>query len=95
VGLAVVPLTLTALSSVQPADAGVASALVPAGQQVGAAIGLAALGTIAAAVTGHHGTASASALTGGYRAIFYVTAAILATAFLVAAAALPLSRQHQ
>jgi hypothetical protein len=55
---------------------------------------LAVLGTIAAAVTGHHGTASASALTGGYRAIFYVTAAILATAFLVAAAALPLSRQH-
>jgi len=94
-GLAVVPLTLTALTGIQPADAGIASALVPAGQQVGAAIGLAALGTIAASVTGHHGTASASALTDGYRAVFYVTAAILAAAFLVAAAALPPSRQRR
>jgi MFS family permease len=94
-GLAVVPLTLTALSSVQPADAGVASALVSAGQQVGAAIGLAALGTIAAAVTSHHGTASASALTDGYRAVFYVTAAVLAAAFLITTATLQPSRRHR
>jgi MFS family permease len=94
-GLAVVPLTLTALSGTLPADAGIASALVPVGQQTGAALGLAALGTIAASVTGHHATASASALTDGYRAVFYVTAAILATAFLTAAATLPQRRRQQ
>jgi EmrB/QacA subfamily drug resistance transporter len=87
-GLAVVPLTLTALSSIQPADAGVASALVSAAQQVGAAIGLAALGTIAAAVTAHRATTSASALSGGYRTVFYVTAAVLAAAFLITTATL-------
>ena len=88
-GLAVVPLTLTVLSGVQPADAGVASALVSASQQVGAAVGLATLGTIAAAVAGHQATAPASVLTSGYRAVFYVTAAVLATAFLITTATLP------
>jgi MFS family permease len=94
-GLAVVPLTLTALSGVQPADAGVASALVSAGQQVGAAVGLATLATIAAAATGHRATAPASALTGSYRAVFYVTAAILATAFLISTATLQPPRRHR
>jgi MFS family permease len=94
-GLAVVPLTLTALTAVQPANAGIASALVSAGQQVGAAVGLATLGTIAAAVTGHRATAPASALTGGYRAVFYVTAAVLATAFLITTATLRPRRRHR
>jgi len=94
-GLAVVPLTLAALSGTQPVDAGIASALVPVGQQSGAALGLAALGTVAAAVTGHRAIASDSALADGYRAVFYVTAAILATAFLTATATLHQRRRRQ
>jgi EmrB/QacA subfamily drug resistance transporter len=94
-GLAVVPLTLTALTGAQPTEAGIASALVPVGQQSGAALGLAALGAVAATVTSHHATASAGALADGYRAVFYVTAAVLATAFLIAAAALGSGRHQQ
>jgi len=94
-GLAVVPLTLTALTGIQPADAGVTSALVSAGQQVGAAVGLAALGTIAAAVTGHQSAPPADALTGGYRAVFYATAAVLATAFLITTITLRPRRRYR
>jgi predicted MFS family arabinose efflux permease len=45
-GLMWVPLTLTATSQVDPADAGVAASLLNTGQQVGGAIGLASLGTV-------------------------------------------------
>jgi len=46
-GLLFVPLTLVALHNVAEQDAGVAASLLNTGQQVGGAIGLAALGTIA------------------------------------------------
>jgi EmrB/QacA subfamily drug resistance transporter len=46
-GLLFMPLTLVALSKVEDRDAGVASSLVNTGQQVGGAIGLAVLGTVA------------------------------------------------
>jgi EmrB/QacA subfamily drug resistance transporter len=46
-GLLFVPLSLTALHSVEERHAGVASSLLNTGQQVGGAIGLAALGTVA------------------------------------------------
>src|SRR5499433_2810616 len=46
-GLLFVPLALVALHNVADQDAGVASSLLNTGQQVGGAIGLAALGTIA------------------------------------------------
>jgi EmrB/QacA subfamily drug resistance transporter len=45
-GLMFVPMTLTGTSGVGPADAGVAASLLNTGQQVGGAIGLAALGTV-------------------------------------------------
>ena len=41
-----VPMTLTGTSGVAPADAGVAASLLNTGQQVGGAIGLAALGSV-------------------------------------------------
>ena len=41
------PLTLVALSKVEDRDAGLASSLLNTGQQVGGAIGLAVLGTVA------------------------------------------------
>jgi hypothetical protein len=46
-GLVFVPLSLVALSRVRDQDAGLASSLLNVGQQVGGAIGLAALGTVA------------------------------------------------
>ena len=46
-GLLFMPLTLVALSRVHDSDAGVASSLLNAGQQVGGSIGLAVLGTVA------------------------------------------------
>src|SRR5262249_61564657 len=46
-GLLFVPLALVALHNVADQDAGVAASLLNTGQQVGGAIGLAALGTIA------------------------------------------------
>ena len=46
-GLLFVPLSLVALTRVRDEDSGVASSLLNTGQQVGGAIGLAALGTVA------------------------------------------------
>jgi EmrB/QacA subfamily drug resistance transporter len=46
-GCVFVPLTLTAVNRVAPHETGIASALLNTGQQIGGAIGLAALGTIA------------------------------------------------
>ena len=46
-GLLFVPLSLVALTRVRDQDSGVASSLLNTGQQVGGAIGLAALGTVA------------------------------------------------
>jgi len=45
-GLLFVPISLVALTKVNPNDSGVASSLLNTGQQVGGAIGLAALGTV-------------------------------------------------
>jgi EmrB/QacA subfamily drug resistance transporter len=45
-GLLFVPISLVALTKVRPEDSGVASSLLNTGQQVGGAIGLAALGTV-------------------------------------------------
>jgi len=63
-GLLFMPLTLVALSKVEDRDAGLASSLVNTGQQVGGAIGLAVLGTVAWTVvanTARHSAAAAQA----------------------------------
>jgi EmrB/QacA subfamily drug resistance transporter len=63
-GMLFVPLSLVALTRVAPDDAGVASSLLNTGQQVGGAIGLAALGTVtwsAVASSIKHQAAAASA----------------------------------
>jgi EmrB/QacA subfamily drug resistance transporter len=63
-GMLFVPLSLTALTKVAPNDAGVASSLLNTGQQVGGAIGLAALGSVTwSAVAGSikHQVATAAA----------------------------------
>src|SRR5208283_4427697 len=66
-GLVFVPLSSTALIGVLPHDAGVASALVNATQQVGGSLGTALLNTVAASATvafiaAHHPGTTFSAL---------------------------------
>jgi EmrB/QacA subfamily drug resistance transporter len=86
----------TATSGTQPSDAGVASALVNTGQQVGGALGTALLNTIAATVTAsyvaaHQGSASvlADAAVAGETHAFLVSAAIFLAGAVVSLLVLP------
>ncbi|MFD6109712.1 MFS transporter [Streptomyces yangpuensis] len=89
--VAFVQLTALAVDGVPRQDAGLAGGLVNTTRQVGGAIGLAALATLAGSVTAH--TAGhqppLEALTAGYRTAFAVSAAILAVSALLA---VPLTR---
>jgi EmrB/QacA subfamily drug resistance transporter len=83
-GLLFVPLSLVALHNVADQHAGVAASLLNAGQQVGGAIGLAALGTIAwTAVAGNLRNASAAVAAGRQPALSpaQLVAHALATGF--------------
>ncbi|GGV29204.1 MFS transporter [Kitasatospora herbaricolor] len=89
---AFVLLTALAVEGVRPQDAGLAGGLVNTTRQVGGAIGLAALATLAGSVTAHAATREPrlEALTAGYRAAFTVSAAVLAATALLA---VPLARR--
>jgi len=98
-GFAFVPFSSTALIGVAPHDAGVASALVNATQQVGGSLGTALLNTIAASATAsyllaHHGNPAYAdqALVHGYSVGFTVSAAILFLAVIVAGSLVRASR---
>jgi MFS family permease len=83
-GLLFVPLSLVALHGVAEQDAGVAASLLNTGQQVGGAIGLAALGTIAwSTVAGNLRHASAAIAAGQQppEPVAQLTAHALATGF--------------
>ncbi|MGH9062500.1 MAG: DHA2 family efflux MFS transporter permease subunit [Acidimicrobiales bacterium] len=100
-GLAFVPLTLTAVAGVRQQETGLASALLNTGQQIGGALGLAVLGTIAAATIksqvrhlaasshGHltHHLVNVATAT-GYAHAFLVAAAIALGAFVIAVVAI-------
>jgi EmrB/QacA subfamily drug resistance transporter len=85
-GVSFPALMTLAMSGATPSDAGLASGLVNTTAQVGGALGLAVLATIAAtrthdlAARGHHLPA---ALTGGYRVGFALAALLLAAALAV------------
>ncbi|WP_328468282.1 MFS transporter [Actinoplanes sp. NBC_00393] len=85
-GLVLPALANLGMSGARESDAGLASGLFNTTQQVGMAIGVAVLATLAAGRTEHllaAGQDQASALTGGYRLAFTVSAGLLAAAFLV------------
>jgi EmrB/QacA subfamily drug resistance transporter len=73
-GFTFVPMTIAGLTGVAPTDAGVASGLINTTRQVGGAIGLAAVSTIAASSAGHGVSASLAAadLTHGFRTAFSI-----------------------
>ena len=87
-GMTFVPLTLLATTNVDVEDAGLASGLFNTSQQVGGALGLAVLSTLATSRTSHllgTGVAQSSAMTSGYRVAFGVGAALLVAAVVVVA----------
>ncbi|HWJ30713.1 MAG TPA: DHA2 family efflux MFS transporter permease subunit [Gaiellaceae bacterium] len=85
---AFVPMTIGALSGVRAKDAGVASGLINASQQVGGSIGVAAATTIAATYSSRYlggGHSASAALTHGFQVAFYALAGITLVAAVASA----------
>ena len=102
VALSFVPMTIAGLTGVERADAGVASGLVNTSRQIGGAIGLAAVTTIATTATTRYADAhagitagSSSALTHGFDVAFYVLTALAVLGALIAAVFIEPQRQPQ
>src|SRR6267154_1848947 len=86
-GFSFVPISIAALAGVRPAEAGLASGLFNTTQQIGGALGIAVLSTIATSRTSHalaHGTALPSALVHGFTGAFVVGAGIAAVGIVAA-----------
>ncbi|MFI6327731.1 MFS transporter [Micromonospora chersina] len=86
-GLTLPAVTTLAMAGAEPADAGLASGLANTTQQVGGALGLAVLATLAASradALRAAGTDQVAALADGYRSAFAVAAGLVTAALLVA-----------
>src|SRR4051794_1334518 len=93
-GLAFVSMTVAAVSGVEPHEAGLASGLINTSQQIGGALGLAILATVANSRTDHAvaaGKATVVALTDGFQTAFLVASG-MALAGAVLASVLVSSR---
>ncbi len=93
-GLTFVPVTLLATTNVPAGDAGLASGLFNTSQQIGGALGLAILSTLAATRTSHKVdalghkasfTERASATISGYHLAFFVGGGLMAIAVVLLA----------
>jgi EmrB/QacA subfamily drug resistance transporter len=99
-GFSFVPVTIASLAGVERADAGVASGLVNTSRQIGGAIGLAAISTIAASAAASyanaHGVAvgSAAATVSGFQTSFVVLGGLLVAAIVVAGVFLRPARER-
>jgi EmrB/QacA subfamily drug resistance transporter len=86
-GFSFVPISIAALAGVKPAEAGLASGLINTSQQVGGALGIAALSAIATSTTTDQlatGSARTVALTDGFQAAFVAGAIVGIVGILVA-----------
>jgi EmrB/QacA subfamily drug resistance transporter len=95
IGFSFVPISIAALAGVQPAEAGLASGLINTSQQIGGALGIAALSTIASSHTDDalaSGTPVPNALVDGFQSAF-VAGAIVAALGIVASLTL-IRRRH-
>ncbi|MFD0972716.1 DHA2 family efflux MFS transporter permease subunit [Plantactinospora endophytica] len=96
-GLALPALTGLGMSGARADDAGLASGLFNTTQQLGMAIGIAVLATLAAGRTGEllaGGASQPAALTGGFRLALVVAAGLLVAAFAVACTVLRQPARH-
>jgi EmrB/QacA subfamily drug resistance transporter len=99
-GFSFVPITIASLAGVERADAGVASGLVNTSRQIGGAIGLAAISTIAASATSSYATAhgvsvtSPAAAVSGFQTAFDVLGGLLVGAIVVAGVFLRPARER-
>jgi EmrB/QacA subfamily drug resistance transporter len=96
IGLIFVPASLVALTKVADDDAGVASSLLNTGQQVGGALGLAVLGTVAwSAVASklHAHATTRHALAAGFSDGYLVSAGIMLLALVITVVAIRVRRE--